>query len=410
MITPALLRLFYEAASMQRWNDHIRPAQGFTELDKQAHKMVFAYVLGKFEELDRGAELNWDGIIQGGMCEFMHRIKLTDIKPQVYHRLMQERGKELNKWVIDNLELELSDIGDSFKKFFLAYFEDPSLLKLEKKILRASHYLATQWEFRIIYNLNQPLYGLEQTRESVENELENHSDLAGVQKLALGKKTSHFMDLVGQLRFQQRWAHSPRIPQTSVLGHELIVAMLAYVSSLEIGACSRRKFNNYFGGLFHDLPELLTRDIVSPVKRSIPGLEDIIKDLEEKQVEEKLLPLLPPAWHPELLYYIENEFRNKIVEQPSNGRWRVRLLEPGQDMNFYNQDSFNPYDGEMVKACDDLAAFMEAKLSTEHGIRSAHLEDGMQAVVKKYEGKTVQGIDFGKIIAEVLCPEPRKTP
>ena len=39
MIKKSLISLMYEAASIQRWNDHIRPWTGFTELDKQAHKM-----------------------------------------------------------------------------------------------------------------------------------------------------------------------------------------------------------------------------------------------------------------------------------------------------------------------------------------------------------------------------------
>jgi putative hydrolase of HD superfamily len=86
-----------------------------------------------------------------------------------------------------------------------------------------------------------------------------------VQKLQLGKKTSNFMDLVGQLKFQQRWAQTPRIPETSVMGHTLIVAMLSYLCTCELAVCNKRIFNNYFAGLFHDLPEVLTRDIVSPV-------------------------------------------------------------------------------------------------------------------------------------------------
>ena len=50
MITKSLIMLIHEAASIQRWNDHIRPWTGFTELDKQAHKMIYAYVLGRCEE------------------------------------------------------------------------------------------------------------------------------------------------------------------------------------------------------------------------------------------------------------------------------------------------------------------------------------------------------------------------
>ena len=45
-----LVERFTKAASMQRWNDHIRPVE-LTELDKQAHKMVIAYVLAKLKKI-----------------------------------------------------------------------------------------------------------------------------------------------------------------------------------------------------------------------------------------------------------------------------------------------------------------------------------------------------------------------
>lgn len=119
--------------------------------------------------------------------------------------------------------------------------------------------------------------------------------MAGVQKISLKGKTSKFIDLVGQLRFQKRWAQSPRVPETSVMGHVLIVAILGYFCAAELGACDERIVNDFLCGLFHDLPEVLTRDIISPVKTSVEGLDDLIKDIEKRQVAEKLLPLLPWA-------------------------------------------------------------------------------------------------------------------
>lgn len=79
MVNESFLKFIYEAASMQRWNDHNRPHKGFTELDKQAQKMFFAYVLAKFEEADRNVEIDWTKLIEGGMFEFFRRILLTDI-------------------------------------------------------------------------------------------------------------------------------------------------------------------------------------------------------------------------------------------------------------------------------------------------------------------------------------------
>ena len=49
MINKGLISTIYEAASIHRWNDHIRPWTGFTELDKQAHKMFYSYILAKCE-------------------------------------------------------------------------------------------------------------------------------------------------------------------------------------------------------------------------------------------------------------------------------------------------------------------------------------------------------------------------
>lgn len=52
-------------------------------------------------------------------------------------------------------------------------------------------------------------------------------------------------------------------------------------------------------------------------------------------------------------------------------------------------------DGELIKACDKLAAFIEADLSIKHGITSKKLEEGRMDIYKKFKGKKISGIDFG---------------
>lgn len=387
MLSRELVELIYEAASIQRWNDHIRPHKGFTELDKQAHKMVFAYVLARFEETDNGTVINWRRLIEGGMFEFMHRVVLTDIKPPIFHRLMSEKGERLNNWVLNRLKERVPPPWTGFYESFAGHLASPAQA-LEKRILKASHYLATNWEFKIIYHLNSGLYGLEETKAKIGDELEEHFELTGVRKLQLGRKTANFMDLVGQLRFQQRWAQTPRIPETSVMGHMLAVAMLSYFLSVPLGACERRLYNNYFCGLFHDLPEVLTRDIVSPVKKSVDGLEELIKDIEGRQLEEKLLPLLPVAWHREIKYLTGDEFANRARVDG-----KVIFVESSL-MNAYNEDCFSPVDGELVEVCDRLAALVEAHLSVSHGIRSHHLAAGHRKLYLDYREKLPAGLDL----------------
>lgn len=389
MISADMFELLFRPAGMQRWNGYIRPHTGFTELDKQAQKLVFAYVLGKTEESDRGHKIDWQKLIEGGIFELLHRCVLTDLKPDLLQRLMDQKSRELNTWVIEQIQPSIQTIGQGFNEKLNQYLFESDYAAYEKRILKAAHFLATNWEFQIIHQMNTGLYGLEQTNQEIANEVEEFYDLAGVQKYLLGKKTRNFMDLVGQLRFQQRWGQSPRVPQTSVLGHMLIVAILCYLFSVEIKAGERRVYNNFFAGLFHDLPEVLTRDIVSPVKRSVEGLEAIIKEIEKEQFATHILTLLPRQWMGEILYFLEDEFQSKVV---INGR--TVICSSDTINQSYNSDQFNALDGELVRAADQLAAYIEASLSISYGMKAPVLIKAKGQIYNKCAGLQVGGIDF----------------
>ena len=42
------------------------------------------------------------------------------------------------------------------------------------------------------------------------------------------------------------------------------------------------------------------------------GLSELIKEIEEEQMEQMLLPLLPDAWRQEIRYFTDDEFSNKL--------------------------------------------------------------------------------------------------
>jgi len=306
---------------------------------------------------------------------------------------MSEKGEQINRVVLKKLHEDIIVVKGDFVGKFESYLFNKDYSRFEKRLLRAAHYLATNWEFQIIYHTAPFVYGIDKTKEEIENQIEDHYDLIGVQKISLRKKSFGFIDLCGQLRFQQRWAQSPRIPKTSVLGHVLIVAMMSYLCSVEIDACDKRLCNNFFAGLLHDLPEVLTRDIVSPVKSSVEGLEDIIKGYEKLQLEEKILPLLPSAMREEILYFLEDEFSNKVIDDGT-----IRQGIPYEEMmSRFNHDRFSPVDGQIIRACDKLAAFIEASLSIQHGIKSRNLEEGKEYIYERFRRERIGSLDFGRL-------------
>jgi putative hydrolase of HD superfamily len=205
----------------------------------------------------------------------------------------------------------------------------------------------------------------------------------------INKKYYGFLDLCGQLRFQQRWAQAYRIPKTTVLGHMLTVAIFSYLFSNEMDACRSRMYNNFYSALFHDLPEILTKDIIRPIKSSITGLEDIIKVYEEKQVKERILPLIPASWHREMVYFIQNEFADKIIE---NGE--VKEVKNAAD---YNYDQYNAVDGTLTAASDKLCAYIEAAMALEYGIKSDTLMQSKQALYDKYAVVNKNNLNFKQL-------------
>ncbi|WP_408938901.1 HD domain-containing protein [Helicobacter sp. MIT 00-7814] len=388
----ALLRKIFIAASIRRWNDQATPVE-FVELDKQAHKIVIAYLLARYEELENGAKIDWERLILQFCFEFFERVVLTDIKPPVFHQLVKTHNNELVKFVLKNLE---SDLGEY--EFFPKMGEYLTSHKenLEKKILKASHYYASKWEFDIIYRFNPEMYDVQNIKDIIDRQVEEHYELAGMKKIMLYKDTRELITMFGQLRFQKRWSQTPRIPATSVLGHTLIVALSAYLLSYDLPCCPQMRINHFLCGLFHDLPEILTRDIISPIKHTIKGLDEFIKTIESQAVGEKILSKVPHNIQDDIRYFTEDEFSNRykidcFPHKPSSAQ---ELFAK------FNEDKFEPICGEFLKLCDNLSAFLEAKISIAHGISSQDLTQGAQGLLEKCGQKELCGVDLGALFRD----------
>ncbi|HPO49032.1 MAG TPA: HD domain-containing protein [Spirochaetota bacterium] len=394
MINKDLILKFFNVSYMQRWNDKLRPMQ-FIELDKQAHKMAIAYFLGKFEE-NRG-DFSWIEIIEGGIFEILQRIVITDIKPTILHKIKENREKyvDFNKWITKQIEPAIISLGEDFVSRFENYFltDDNNI---NKRILAASHIYSSKWEFDFIERANPNGYDIDFIKKDFNEKMEQYYDLEGIKQLALYNSYRKFVDLCGQLRFQIRWANLHRIPQTSVLGHSLFVAIFSYLFTRQVGGCNKRLYNNYFTGLFHDLPEVLTRDIISPVKKSIDGLSDLIKEYEIEQMEKIVYPLLPEKIKNELSNFTEDEFENFVTFENKKS---IRSIEE-INKNF-NKDEYDPRDGKIVKVCDELSAFIEAYTAIENGNNSPEFINAKNFLKNKYlENDFIPNVNLKKIYEE----------
>ena len=396
----------FEGFSIQRWNDLIRPFD-MVEMDKAAEKMVLAYIIGKFEE-NKGKKIDWIWIIYASLFDLLKKIALCDIKAPIQQMLKKEYPEEylrLNEWVLNQYRSLIQD-EKLFSKFTIyigqnaGSFPIPEELKTTIRVYRAAHKYSSTRELEIISVVNEK-ERLGSIEKDLQAEIQPYLDLEGLQKLITHQKAFDFLLKIEQLRFQTRWNQTPRVPQTSVLGHCFFVAIMTLLLGRESNPkmCERRVINNFFSALFHDLPEAVTRDIISPVKQATDDLPNIVKKIENEIVNKELVPLMEDFFVNEIIDFTSDEFSNRIKDSDGkvvNVSWK--------DLNEkYNEEKYFPIDGRLVRIADHLSALMEADISIKHGITSVHLQNGRDGLLNSYDqNEIINGIDVYSLFNEIV--------
>ena len=406
MLTQKFALKIFEGFSIQRWTDLIRPFD-IVEMDKAGEKMVLAYIIGKCEE-QKGVFVDWIWMIYASLFDILKKIALCDIKAPIQQILKKDYASEylrLNEWILNQYK-PLIDDSALFSQFTIyegqraGTFDIPEKSRAAERILSAANKFATMRELQMLSVVNEP-ERLEKINKELLADLQGYLDLTGLQLLMTRQKSYDFIMKIEQLRFQTRWNQTPRVPKTSVLGHCFFVAVITLLLCRQSGQkmCEKRLINNYFSALFHDLPEAVTRDIISPVKQATDELPSIVKRIEDEIVNKELVPLMEPYFSDELMYFTSDEFSNRIKDKKGNAE-----VVSWEDLNGkYNQDDFSPVDGRTVRIADHLSALLEADSSIKHGITSNHLVYGRNSMISHYKpGETINGIDVGKLFREII--------
>lgn len=412
MISRALASKIFEAFSITRWNDRVRPIE-LTEMDKHALKSILTYFIGKLEEKE-GKKINWEYIVYGNIFALLKNIVLSDIKSPIIAKIKNNKAEyeNLNKWVVKQYEPYIQDkeLLEKFEEFLIG---DNSENEFELQILKAAHKYSTKREFDIIKPFNDKIFpDILEIEKNLNNNIAKFTCFSSSTTTKVLNSSGDFNELISiidQLRCQIRWSQTPRIPKTSVLGHSMYVAVLAFLLSREVKACNKLLVNNFYAALFHDLPESVTRDIISPVKKATETLPDLIKKIEYDVCQSELYPKVPKIILDDLLYLMgvtknnstdkNDEFCNRIFFEGV-----IVSIDDNEDfLKNYNKNEYSPIQGRLIKICDEIAAFMEAYKSIDCGISTHHLQDGLAYIRNKYSSPyTIQGLKVNKFFAEFI--------
>lgn len=168
-----------------------------------------------------------------------------------------------------------------------------------------------------------------------------------------------FYGAIMRMKYITRWALMRNTRSENICEHSYDVAVLAHALAL--------LENTRFGGntnvnicvqmaLYHDLPEILTGDMPTPVKYRNAALRDVYKQVENKATH-TLLHLLPDDLRP---HY------EKLILTDDNYATEKRLVKAADKLS------------ALIKCEEELAQgnkeFASAKLATEKALRDMQIK------------------------------------
>lgn len=144
---------------------------------------------------------------------------------------------------------------------------------------------------------------------------------------------SHFFAMLARMKYINRWALMRNIQEENICQHSMETAAFAHALALIK--------NKYFGGnlnadraavlaLYHDMPEIITGDLPTPVKYFNEDMKEVYSKVEENACE-KLLSMLPEDlkedYSPLFFKEKEDEYLWKIVKAADKISALTKCLE-----------------------------------------------------------------------------------
>ncbi len=168
------------------------------------------------------------------------------------------------------------------------------------------------------------------------------NDLVSLKELLRNSDYEKYLAHIFRLSFSMRWNQYQRSTPISVMSHKVVVCYISYV----IGMIGNEQWEeNDIGdmlmrAIYHDVPEVITGDIITPTKKAVPGFVELLEKVEETMMDDYLFGYITPEYKEFLIPYILRPFDDQL--------------------------------GKKVKYADIFSALIEAKIEDRAGNHFFH--------------------------------------
>lgn len=340
--------------TVYRWNNNPAIVR-FSESDNIYNNLLLSIFVFSEESKE-----NLVKILHNKIYEAIPKIRLSDISLATKSKI-EEKGKKLWDEVINKTYKEVESYFDSDirSKLLIHYAFDE---EIEKKV-RMINLLVAQKEASI----NERVFPEYYTEPKIKNQTKikkmDIQDKKEIEELA-----NELLEISTRLVTMIRWNKNHRNIKSSVASHTFFVFLISYLLALKANLQMKEIYDIMIASILHDLPEAFTGDVISPTKRKVRGLEEIIGEIEKD--------------------FIKDWYNDKIALKEKIKKYEKYIYAPFE----------NDY-GAYVKTSDLMAALIECSLEISTGNQNKYFIDTFKTIKK--EILHFSPIDISEIMNEI---------
>lgn len=312
-------KVFVRLNNLRRWTDFTTQSK-YNELAKQAFNCIVAYMLAKTCEHE-GKKICYENFPKIALGRAFAKVHVYfDTPEHKIHEICDLSGK--NKAELDRVAKEI--IKEETDEWFADFLDvDPNTY--ETRIYKAATKIATYIELLEQQHNSEHLSKLQE----IFIDLNKYMDIPGVKEF-INHESEIFklLQKISTLRNQNRWAVHCYTMECSVLGHLFDTAVWAYLIALSNAEDTEETATKkFFIGIFHDIAEVWTKDIPSPIKNRIPGFREATEKFELEMLDRHMYSVVPE--------YLKEALKSVMMEDDAN----KCLKDEMKDADYLSADS-----------------------------------------------------------------------
>lgn len=288
----SLLNFVLRGLTVTRWSNFPRIERP-NSLDHIAFSLHVTYLLADLMEESVDIQYDRIGIFKRALFSLLFTSAYSDINadvksrlkrgyPDIYAGLCKKMHAGVLSWGMEG------DIAVEFQDF-VRQLESDAPAPQEQAILSYGKYVSAYYEAEFNSRIYPEVYAgpLAQIKlrlaEPRFDEFRKHIDVS------VDSGPIRFLLSIRRLQSALRWNRLKRAYPVSVMSHLFIVSVISFVLFRSEKRSDAETAEALLRSLYHDVPETITGDIITPTKKATPGLEGVINKIEEELVEEQLL-------------------------------------------------------------------------------------------------------------------------